>query len=451
MLEKIFKLSENKTTVRTEIVAGIMTFLTMSYILGVNSNMLGNDAQLGVNAVFFATAISSAVACILMGVIANYPIGLAPGMGVNAFFTYTVIMAKGYSASEALAVVFLSGIIFLIISVFGVRKAIIEAIPKHLKLAIGAAIGLFIAFIGLKNAGIIVANPVTFVSLGDLRSPTVLLAVFGIMISIIFMVRKYKAALFYGLVVTAIVGVIAGLLGINGMPQLPTSVVSFQPDTSLFGSLFGGFGKLFTHDIVDIIIVIFTFLFVDFFDTTGTLVAVCGKIGIMDEKGDLKNIEKALLADSMGTIAGSVFGTSTVTSFVESTSGVSVGGRTGLTAVTVGVCFLLSILFSPLIAVVGAIPVGESFLSPVTAPSLILVGILMTSHLAEIDFTDIEIAAPVFMTLIFMTLTYSIADGIAVGFITYGVVSAASGKWKNFTPAMIILLIVFIASFILKK
>lgn len=451
MLEKLFKLSQKNTTVRTEIVAGLTTFLTMAYILGVNSTILGTDAGLGFSGVFFATAVSSAIACFLMGLLANYPVALAPGMGVNAFFAYTVVLGKGYTGSEALSLVLISGVIFLLISVMGIRQAVINAIPSHLKLGIGAAIGFFIAFIGLKNAGIIVANPATFVSIGNLKNPTVALAVFGIAVTLILLVKKIKAAVFYGLVITAVFGIVLGLAGVSGMPALPTGVISFNPDTSLVGAAFTGFNTLFSkHAIVDIIIIIFTFLFVDFFDTTGTLVAVCSSIGIMNDKGELEDVEKALMADSIGTIAGAALGTSTVTSFVESTSGVSVGGRTGLTAVTTGLLFLLSVLFAPLISVVGSIPVGDAFLSPVTAPALIVVGILMVSHLGDVDFTDIEVSAPVFMTLIFMTLTYSIADGIAVGFVSYGIVSAASKKWKNFTPAMIVLLVVFVAHFLLK-
>lgn len=451
MLEKLFKLSQKNTTVRTEIVAGLTTFLTMAYILGVNSTILGTDAGLGFSGVFFATAVSSAIACFLMGLLANYPVALAPGMGVNAFFAYTVVLGKGYTGSEALSLVLISGVIFLLISVMGIRQAVINAIPSHLKLGIGAAIGFFIAFIGLKNAGIIVANPATFVSIGNLKNPTVALAVFGIAVTLILLVKKIKAAVFYGLVITAVFGIVLGLAGISGMPALPAGVISFNPDTSLVGAAFTGFNTLFSkHAIVDIIIIIFTFLFVDFFDTTGTLVAVCSSIGIMNDKGELEDVEKALMADSIGTIAGAALGTSTVTSFVESTSGVSVGGRTGLTAVTTGLLFLLSVLFAPLISVVGSIPVGDAFLSPVTAPALIVVGILMVSHLGDVDFTDIEVSAPVFMTLIFMTLTYSIADGIAVGFVSYGIVSAASKKWKNFTPAMIVLLVVFVAHFLLK-
>lgn len=451
MLEKLFKLSSKNTTVRTELVAGLTTFLTMAYILGVNSTILGNDAGLGFNGVFFATAIASAIACVLMGLLANYPVALAPGMGVNAFFAYTVVLGKGYTGAEALALVLISGIIFLLISVLGIRQAVINAIPTHLKLGIGAAIGFFIAFIGLKNAGIVVASPSTFVTMGDLRNPTVALAVFGIFVTIALLVRKVKAAVFYGLVITAVVGVVLGLSGVAGMPHLPTGVVSFNPDTSLVGAAFSGFNSLFAkHEIVDITIIVFTFLFVDFFDTTGTLVAVCSKIGVMNKDGELEGVEKALMADSIGTIVGAAVGTSTVTSFVESTSGVSVGGRTGLTAITTGALFLLSVLFAPLINVVGSIPVGEAFLSPVTAPALIVVGILMVSHLGEVDFSDLEISAPVFMTLIFMTLTYSIADGIAAGFVTYALVSLATKKWKNFTPAMVVLVAIFIAHFVLK-
>ncbi len=452
MLENLFKLKKYNTTVRTELVAGLTTFLTMAYILGVNASILGTDAKLGFSGVLFATALSSAIGCILMGLLANYPVALAPGMGVNAFFAYTVVLTKGYSGAEALALVLISGIIFLLISVLGVRQALINAIPKHLKLGIGAAIGFFITFIGLKNAGIIVTHPATLVGLGNIKNPTVALAIFGIFVTLILLVKGVKASVFYGLVITAVFGVIMGLSGVEGMPQLPTSVISFQPDTSLVGKAFGGFNTLLNgRSILDIVLIVFTFLFVDFFDTAGTLVAVCGSIGVMNKEGELEGVEKALTADAVATIVGAGLGTSTVTSFVESASGVGVGGRTGLTAVTTGLLFILSILFAPLISIVGSIPVGEAFLSPVTAPALIVVGILMISHLAEVDFSNFEISAPVFMTIIFMILTYSIADGIAVGFITYAIVSAATKKWQNFTPTTISLTVVFLLHFLLSK
>ena len=437
MLEKLFKLSSHKTTVKTEILAGLTTFLAMAYILAVNPGML-SATGMPVQSVFLATAIASGVASILMGVLANYPVSLAPGMGVNAFFTYTVCMQFGYSWEAALAAVFVSGIVFIIISVTGLRKMIINAIPQQLKLAIGAGIGFFIAFIGMKNAGIIVANESTFVALGNLTDPVVLLAIFGLALTLILIAKKVTAAVFWGLIGTAVIGVLAGLCGIANMPQLPSSIMQFNFEMPTLGAFMSGFGELFAHK--DFIVVIFSFLFVDFFDTAGTLVAVANRAGLVNEKGELENIERALLSDSVGTCVGAVLGTSTVTSFVESTSGVEVGGRTGLTAVTTGILFLLSIVFFPLLSVVT---------SAVTAPALIVVGILMAQQLGGIDWDNFIYASTGFMAIIMMILCYSISDGIALGFITYGAVMLGSGKAKEVRPIIWILDLVFMLYFIL--
>ncbi|MEG0549202.1 MAG: NCS2 family permease, partial [Coprobacillus sp.] len=382
MLERIFKLKEKGTNVKTEILAGVTTFLAMAYILAVNPNMLGSTGM-SVQGVFLATAISSAVATIIMGLLANYPVALAPGMGVNALFTFTICGTMGMSYKAGLACVFISGILFLLISVTGVRKAIIGAIPSQLKLAIGAGIGFFIAFIGLKNAGIIVANPDTFVALGDLSNPVVLLSVFGILLTVVLLAtKKVPAAVFYGLVVTAIVGIVLGLAGYKGMPQLPTAVVSANFDFNLVGAFSGGIEELLSHP--ESIVAIFSLLFVDFFDTAGTLVAVANRTNLVKEDGELENVDKALLADSVGTVFGAVMGTSTVTSFVESTSGVEVGGRTGLTAVTTGILFLLSVFFYPLLSCIT---------SAVTAPALVVVGILMAQQLGGIEWDNFVYAA----------------------------------------------------------
>lgn len=437
MLEKLFKLSSHKTTVKTEILAGLTTFLAMAYILAVNPGML-SATGMPVQSVFLATAIASGVASILMGVLANYPVSLAPGMGVNAFFTYTVCMQFGYSWEAALAAVFVSGIVFIIISVTGLRKMIINAIPQQLKLAIGAGIGFFIAFIGMKNAGIIVANESTFVALGNLTDPVALLAIFGLALTLILIAKKVTAAVFWGLIGTAVIGVLAGLCGIANMPQLPSSIMQFNFEMPTLGAFMSGFGELFAHK--DFIVVIFSFLFVDFFDTAGTLVAVANRAGLVNEKGELENIERALLSDSVGTCVGAVLGTSTVTSFVESTSGVEVGGRTGLTAVTTGILFLLSIVFFPLLSVVT---------SAVTAPALIVVGILMAQQLGGIDWDNFIYASTGFMAIIMMILCYSISDGIALGFITYGAVMLGSGKAKEVQPIIWILDLVFMLYFIL--
>lgn len=438
MFEKLFKLDHHKTTVKTELIAGLTTFLAMAYILAVNPGMLG-ETGMNVQSVFLATAISSGFASIIMGLAANYPVALAPGMGVNAFFTYTVCMTYGYSWQAALAAVMVSGLIFVVISVTGVRKIIINAIPAQLKLAIGAGIGFFIAFIGLKNAGIIIADPATFVALGSLKDPVVLLAVFGILVTIVFLALKVKAGVFWGLVATAVVGVICGMMGIQGMPQLPTQLISFDLSMPTAGAFIGGFSELFSR--ADVIMVIFSFLFVDFFDTAGTLMAVANRAGLVKEDGSLENVERALLADAVGTVAGAALGTSTVTSFVESTSGVEVGGRTGLTAVTTGILFLLAVFFSPLLVTIT---------SAVTAPALVIVGVLMSAQLGGIDWDDFPIATSGFLCIIFMILSYSISNGIALGFIFYTIAMLGSKRAKDVNIIIWLLDIVFIIYFVTK-
>jgi adenine/guanine/hypoxanthine permease len=441
MFEKLFKLSSKGTTVKVELLAGLTTFLTMAYILAVNPGLLSNEFGAGMpfQSVFLATALSAALASIIMGLYANYPIALAPGMGVNAFFSFTAVNMLGGSWQAGLAAVFISGVLFLVISLTGIRKMVINAIPKNLKLAIGAGIGFFIAFIGLQNAGIVVNNDAVLVGLGDLTAPTVLLAVFGILVTFALLARKISAGVFYGLVITAVVGIIAGLAGVEGMPALPTAIVSFDFDMPTFGAFVGGFGELFASP--SAVLIIFTFLFIDFFDTAGTLVAVAGKTNLIDEKGELENVDKALMADAVGTVAGAILGTSTVTSYIESAAGVGVGGRTGLTAVTTGVLFILSIVFFPVLAVING---------TVTAPALIVVGVLMAQQLGGIDWEDFIAATSGFVAIITMILAYSIADGIATGFITYGVVMVASGKAKEVKPVIWVLIAVFIAHFIFK-
>lgn len=446
MLEKLFKLNAKNTSVKTEIIAGITTFLAMAYILGVNPGILG-DAGMDPQAVFMATAISAAIASIVMGLLANYPVALAPGMGVNALFSYTVVMRMGFSWQAALAAVFVSGVVFLLISVTGIRKMIINAIPKQLKLAVGAGIGFFIAFVDLKNAGIIVANASTAVGLGSFQSPIVLLAVFGILVTIFLVIKKVPAAVFVGMIITAAVGIVAheafgvSVLDANGlelMPALPTSFISTNFEMSAMGSFMDGMGELFAVPGAAFV-AIFSFLFVDFFDTAGTLVAIGNRIGLVNDKGELENAEKALVADAVGTVVGAALGTSTVTSFVESSSGVGVGGRTGLTAVTAGVLFLLSIFISPIVL--------STAVSAVTAPALVVVGIMMAQQLKGIDWDDMVFAAAGFITVVFMILSYSISNGIAMGFIAYTVAMVAAGKVKQINPIVWALVIIFILYF----
>lgn len=437
MLENLFKLKEHGTDVKTEIIAGLTTFLAMAYILAVNPGILG-DAGMSFQGVFLATAIASAVTSILMGLLANYPVALSAGMGVNAVFTYTIVIGMGLSYQGALACVFVSGIIFILISVTGIRTAIINAIPAQLKLAIGAGIGFFIAFVGLKGAGIIVANEATLVSLGNFKNPIVLLALFGIIVTIILMIKGVPAAVFYGLVITAVVGIIGGVCGIKGMPGLPEQIISTDLDFSLFGAFVEGFHDLASHP--QCWVAIFSLLFVDFFDTAGTLVAVASSADLVNEDGTLDNVDKALLTDAIGTVFGAVVGTSTVTSFVESTSGVKVGGRTGLTACTTGVLFLLSIIFYPLIATIAGC-------SAVTAPALVAVGILMAQQLKGIEWDNLVYATSTFVTVVFMILGYSITNGIALGFVAYAVGMLAMGKAKEVKPIVWVLVVLFVVYF----
>lgn len=440
MLEKLFHLKENKTSVRTELIAGLTTFLAMAYILGVNPSVLG-DAGMDVSSVFLATALSAAVASVIMGLLANYPVALAAGMGVNALFAYTVCGQMGYSWSAALAGVFISGVIFILISVTGVRKMIINAIPVQMKLAIGAGIGFFIAFVGLKNAGIVVANESTFVAIGNFSDPTVLLALLGILITLLLVIRKVPAAVFVGMIITALIGIVAGaVFHIEGMPTLPDgSFITTNFHMEGAGAFMNGFGELFA-DPAKSLVMIFSFLFVDFFDTAGTLVAIGSKIGLVNpQTGELKNAERALLADAIGTVFGAAVGTSTVTSFVESSSGVGVGGRTGLTAVTTGVLFLLSILISPLIL--------SAVTNAVTAPALVVVGVMMAQQLKSIDWEDMMIAAAAFVTIIVMVLGYSISNGIAFGFIVYTIGMIGAGKTKDIHPTVWVLDVIFLIYF----
>lgn len=421
---------------KTEIIAGITTFLTMAYILGVNPAIL-SATGMPKQSVFLATALSAGIASILMGLIANYPVALAPGMGINAFFTYTVVLTYGYTWQEGLSLVFLSGIVFLIISLTGIRKKIIDSIPSSLKQAIGAGIGFFIAFIGLVNSGIIVKNDATLVGIGNLRNPSTLLAIIGLFITIYLMSKNIRAALFFGLISTSIIGLILGYLGYENMPYFSSFVsVNFEYET--FGSFLQGFKGIIGKK--DIFIVVFTFLFVDFFDTAGTLLAICNKIGLVDENENIKNIDKALIADSTGTIIGSILGTSTVTSYIESTSGVAAGGKTGITAITTGILFLLSTLFFPLLTLVTP---------SVVAPALICVGILMATQLSNIDWHDFTSAASGFFIIIMMILGYSIADGIASGFIVYVITMIAKGEIKNIKPTVWFLTAIFILHFAL--
>ena len=396
----------------------------MAYALFLIPSVLA-EAGMPQGSVFVATGLAAALGTLIMGIFANFPMGLAPGVGLNAFFAYSVCLGMGIKWEVALSGVLASGIIFLIISATGLREMIIKAIPTNLKFAVSAGIGLFIAFIGLKNAGIVVANSATFVGLGDLTDPTVLLS--------IFMVRGSKIAIFLGMTLTAIVGMITGLI------DMPTSVISMPPSMApTFGAAIKNLGNIFNPEMI---LVIFTFLFMDFFDTAGTLVAVGSKVGLLKKDGSIENGSKALLADSVATCIGSIFGTTNTTSYVESLSGASVGAKTGFSSVVVGGLFLVSLFFSPLLTVIT---------SAVTAPALIIVGSLMCSSLKEIEWERAEIAIPSFLTILLMPLTYSIGEGIACGFLTYVILMIFKGKAKKVHPVMYVLSLLFIVYFAIR-
>ncbi len=438
MLSKFFKLNEKNTDVKTEIVAGLTTFLAMSYILGVNPTIL-SATGMPISGVFIATAISSGIACIVMGLVSNYPIGLSAGMGLNALFTYTIVLEMGLSWQGALAAVFLSSVIFLIITIVGLREAILNAINEDLKQAIGCGIGFFLAFLGLANAGIIVPDPSTIVALGNLTSPHVLLAIIGIGITLIFYLQKVPASVFWGLLATAIIGVIFTSVGFIDpnvtMPSLPSQWISFNLDFSLFGGFLQGFGELF-NNIPSLIMILFSLLFVTFFDTTGTLIPLAKECGYVREDGTTEGINNAFLSDAIGGIIGAIFGSSTVTAYVESATGIGLGGRTGLTAITIGILFILSVFISPAIL--------SLFTASVTTAALVIVGILMFNQIRDIEWHSNRIVASVFVTIIMMVLTYSISLGIAFGFITYHIGTIARGKIQELSKFEWLLFIVFI-------
>lgn len=452
MLEKLFKLKQNNTTAKTELVAGITSFMTMAYILAVNPSILG-DAGINPTAVLLATALASFIGTACMALLANMPFALSAGMGLNAYLAYTVVQGMGYSWQVALLAVFVEGLIFIALSLTNVREAIFNVIPQTLKQGVSVGIGLFIAFIGLQNAGLAVDSStlVTITSFTEnfnTHGICALLALIGLMLTAILHIRKVKGAFLIGIVGTWLLGILCQLIGLYtptpdaGFYSLIPSAV-FSAD---FSSLKDTFGQCFHADWssirpLDFIVVIFAFLFVDLFDTLGTLIGVATKANMLDEKGHLPNIKPALLADAIGTSAGAVLGTSTVTTFVESASGVVAGGRTGLTAMVTGVLFLLSMLFAPLFT---AIP------SFATAPALIMVGFLMVSSVTEIRFDDDNLteAIPAYITIIAMPLFYSISEGISLGIISYVVLNLCTGKAKKITPLMYVLSLLFILKYI---
>ncbi len=430
MLEKFFQLKENKTTVRTEILAGITTFMTMAYILAVNPGILSTTGM-DKNALFTATALASIVATLVMALFAKLPFALAPGMGLNAFFAFTVVLGMGHSWQFALTAVFLEGIIFIILTAFNIRELIVNAIPMSMKHAVSAGIGLFIAFIGLQNAGVIVNNDAVLVGLGDMGSASVLLALIGIILTGALLALKVKGALLIGIFVITVAGIPFNL---TNLPE--TKLVSLPPSISPIFMKFE-FKEIFT---IDMLIVLFTFLFVDMFDTVGTLVGVSDKAGMLDKQGRVPRAKQALLADAIGTTAGAMLGTSTVTTYVESASGVAEGGKTGLTSLAVAGMFLIALFFAPVFTMVpGA----------ATAPALVLVGFFMMSPILKINFDDYTESIPAFLTIIMMPLTYSIAEGIVFGMLSYVLLKVLTGKQKDLIVMMVVLAVLFILKFLI--
>lgn len=455
MLEQVFKLRENHTNAKTEIMAGITTFMTMAYILAVNPSIL-SAAGMDANAILIATSLSAFIGTALMALLANYPFALAPGMGLNAYFAYTVVLEMGYTWQLALMAVFAEGIIFILLSLTHVREAIFNAIPATLKSAVSVGIGLFIAFVGLQNAKLIVNSDSTLLTYQSFKGETfhsvgvgAILALIGVLVIAVMLVKKVKGAILYGILITWVLGILCELCGLYipdaeaGMYSvIPTSFVSF--DFSALGQTFGQVFKVdFTGlNLLDFFAVMFAFLFVDLFDTLGTLIGVASKADMLDENGRLPRIKGALLADAIATSAGALLGTSTTTTYVESASGVTEGGRTGLTAMTTGVLFLLAVVFSPLFLTIPSFA---------TAPALIVVGFYMLGAVAKIDFDDLSDAIPAFLTIVAMPLAYSISEGISIGIISWTLLNLITGKAgeKEISPLMYVLTVLFILKYVL--
>jgi AGZA family xanthine/uracil permease-like MFS transporter len=431
-MEKLFKLKENGVTAGREVAAGVTTFLTMAYILAVNPGMLGSIGNgMTPEAVFTATILASVIAMLVMAFAANLPVALAPGMGLNAFFTYTVVFGMGYSWQIALAAVFCEGIVFIILSCFNVREAIVKAIPANLKLAVAVGIGLFITMIGLGNSGVMVRNDATFVSLGNLTGGAPLVTLIGIVVTSVLYVRKVPGAILIGIIMTTLAGIPFGVTVVpeNFSPfSFPAAPLLFQFDFSTVLTL-----KFFT--------VFFTFLFVDIFDTVGTLVGITTQASLVDKNGEIPRVKQAFLADAIGTTAGAALGTSTVTSYIESAAGVAAGGRTGLTTISTAALFLLSLFLSPLFLLVP---------DAATAPALIMVGFFMMQSVVRIDFKDPTEGIPAFFTIFMMPFAYSVAQGIVFGVITYVLLKFAGGKIKDITPVTFVLFVIFIIQLVLK-
>lgn len=430
-LEKLFKLKENNTNIKTEIIAGITTFMTMSYILAVNPAIL-SEAGMDKGGVFTATILASVIATVMMGIYANHPFALSAGMGLNAYFAYTVVLQKENSWQFALTAVFIEGIIFLIMSLFKMREKIFNSIPMTLKKAVSVGIGLFIAFIGLSGSQIVVQGKGVPLTLGNLLTPGVAVTVFGLIVTGVLLHKKIKGAILYGIILSTILAIIVGIT------SLPEKVISIPPSVMPVAMKME-WSKVFT---IDMAVTVFAFLFVDVFDTIGTLIGVSTKANMLDKDGNFPRVGKALLSDAVGTTVGAMLGTSTITTYVESSAGVSEGGRTGLTAIITSALFMLSLFLAPLFTMIPA---------QATAPALILVGLFMMSPIREIDFSDYTEAIPAFLTIVMMPFAYSIAQGIVFGMVSYVILKVLSGKFKDVSILMYILGILFIAEIILSN
>ena len=426
MLERFFGLSEHGTTVRTEVMAGVTTFLTMAYIIFVNPDIL-SVSGMPRDAVFVATCVAAAIGSAIMGLYANYPIALAPGMGLNAYFAFAVVKGMGFTWQAALGAVFISGLLFIIVSLFKVREAIVNAIPRSLKFAISAGIGLFLAIIGLKSAGIITSHPATLLTLGDLHNPGTLLAIGGFILIVALEQRKVPGALIVGILAVKVASVAMGLSPFSGVVAPPPSIMPTLFQMDIAGALNAG-----------LLTVVLTFFMVELFDASGTLIGVCHRAGLLDAEGRLPRLKRALLADSSAIVAGSMLGTSSTTAYVESAAGTAVGGRTGLTAVVVALLFLASIVFAPL---AGTVPAYA------TAPALCYVAVLMIRGLAEIDWDDLTETAPAVVTAITMPFTFSIAHGIAFGFITFAAIKILAGRARELSPMVAGIAVLFVFKF----
>lgn len=442
-MDTFFKLKEKGTTVKTEVIAGLTTFATMAYILAVNVNIL-SATGLDEGALFIATALAAIIGTVAMALLANMPFALAPGMGLNAFFAYTVVLGMGFTPQLALAAVLTEGLIFIILSKTGIRKMLFNAIPHGLKCAVGAGIGMFIIFIGLKNAGVVVADGATFVAMGNLQSAAPALALIGTILTVFLVVKKVKGALLIGILATWFFGIVAQILGwyvvdpaIGLYDLIPSTIVSAPPSIApTFGIVFQGFADIFTsgQTFISFIVVTFTFFFVDVFDTVGTVAGVATKAKMLNDKGELDNIDNIFMADAIATTAGAILGTSTTTTYVESAAGVQEGGRTGLTSLVVALLFGLSLFFSPLFLTIPGFA---------TATALIMVGVFMLEPISQMDLSNIEDSFPLAITLITMPLFYSISHGLAFGFISYVLVKIAAKKFHEISPLMWILAIIF--------